>query len=103
MVAVSSGAGCRHRCQLTHGDRHRRTGGVCNLTFQDTEVPTPKANECLIRVKAFSMNRGKLKRSQNNPLGIFAMQLARMMGASQRRCPNSSASARSICGRLRRG
>ena len=42
---------------------------VGNLTFQDTEVPTPKANECLIRVKAFSMNRGELKRSQNNPLG----------------------------------
>jgi len=38
---------------------------VGNLTFQDTEVPTPKANECLIRVKAFSMNRGELKRSQN--------------------------------------
>ncbi len=42
---------------------------VGNLTFQDTEVPTPKANECLIRVKAFSMNRGELKRSQNDPLG----------------------------------
>jgi NADPH:quinone reductase-like Zn-dependent oxidoreductase len=41
---------------------------VGNLTFQDTEVPTPKANECLIRVKAFSMNRGELKRSQNDPL-----------------------------------
>jgi len=26
-------------------------------------------NECLIRVKAFSINRGKLKRSQNHPLG----------------------------------
>jgi NADPH:quinone reductase-like Zn-dependent oxidoreductase len=35
---------------------------VGNLTFQDIEVPTPKANECLIRVKAFSMNRGELKR-----------------------------------------
>ncbi|AUB44510.1 NADPH:qui reductase or related Zn-dependent oxidoreductase (plasmid) [Nostoc flagelliforme CCNUN1] len=42
---------------------------VGNLTFQNTEVPTPKANECLIRVKAFSMNRGELKRSQNDPLG----------------------------------
>jgi NADPH:quinone reductase len=42
---------------------------VGNLTFQDTEVPTPKANECLIRVKAFSMNRGELKRSQNDLLG----------------------------------
>ncbi|WP_199306938.1 zinc-binding dehydrogenase [Pseudanabaena sp. FACHB-2040] len=42
---------------------------VGNLTFQDTEVPTPKANECLIRVKAFSMNRGELKRSQDDLLG----------------------------------
>ncbi len=38
-MAVSSGAGnhplcvagCRHRCQLTRGDRHRRTGGVCSV------------------------------------------------------------------------
>lgn len=42
---------------------------VGNLTFQNTEVPTPKANEYLIHVKAFSMNRGELKRSQNDPLG----------------------------------
>lgn len=43
--------------------------GVGNLTFQDTEVPEPKLNECLIRVKAFSMNRGELKLAQNNPPG----------------------------------
>lgn len=38
-----------------------------NLIFQNTEVPIPNSNQCLIRVKAFSMNRGELKRSQNDP------------------------------------
>lgn len=42
---------------------------VGNLTFQDTEFPTLNASECLIRVKAFSMNRGELRRSQNDLLG----------------------------------
>jgi NADPH:quinone reductase len=44
---------------------------VGNLTFQDTEVPTPKANKCLIRVKAFSMNWGELKR----PTGMALKQI----------------------------
>jgi NADPH2:quinone reductase len=42
---------------------------VGNLTFQDTNIPDPNSNECLIRVKAFSMNRGELKRAQNYPPG----------------------------------
>ncbi len=43
---------------------------VGNLTFQNTEVPIPFSNECLIRVKAFLINRGELKRVQNNPFGM---------------------------------
>lgn len=42
---------------------------IGNLIFQNTEVPIPNSNECLIRVKAFSMNRGDLTLAQNRPPG----------------------------------
>lgn len=39
------------------------------LAFQDTQIPKPNENECLIRVKAFSMNRGEVNFAQNKSYG----------------------------------
>ncbi len=39
------------------------------LDFQDTEIPKPNANECLVRVKSFSMNRGEVNFAQSKSRG----------------------------------
>ena len=40
-----------------------------SLAFEDTDIPIPNANECLVRVKVFSMNRGEAGFAQNESHG----------------------------------
>lgn len=40
-----------------------------SLAFEKTEIPKPNPNECLVRVKAFSMNRGEVRFAQSNKPG----------------------------------
>lgn len=42
---------------------------VGGLAFEDTDLPAVLPNECLIRVSAFSMNRGEVRYAQDNEPG----------------------------------
>ena len=44
-------------------------GTTGNITFEEVKIPVPLENECLVRVSAFSMNRGEVSFAQNQKRG----------------------------------